>query len=197
MINANDTVYGCGNAAINFTTMPSTASIKIINRGVIIGNGGIGGNGATGHAGSCIRAANADGIGGNAIATKLGVPVVVDNYGLIAAGGGGGGGAGAGLGNASGGTGGGTTFSGPFGSCGTLTSIAQNGSGGQTTLPGNGGTGVNGGGNGATGGGWSQQGQTGTGNNPGIGGLPGKAIIGGIGNVITNISSGQKFGAVD
>lgn len=211
LIEVGDTLYGCGNAALNFSTMTTLANIKIINRGVIIGYGGGGGGGATGNTGSCIRNAGPGGQGGHAIATTNGILVTVDNYGFIVAGGGGGGGGGStgadiygggggggtGIANVSGGNGGGITFSGPFGSCGTVNKIAQDGMPGTNTTGGSGGSGANGGGNGGKGGDLGQQGQSGTGTNPGAGGMPGKAIGGGAGNIINNLQNGQTIGSVD
>lgn len=211
LLEAGDTLYGCGTGALNFSTMTTFATVKIINRGVIMGNGGSGGSGATGNTGSCIRNAGAGAQGGHAILTSLAVSVTVDNYGFIAAGGGGGGGGGstgadiygggggggAGIQNVTGGNGGGTTFSGPFGSCGTINKIAQDGTAGTNSTAGIGGAGANGGGNGGNGAALGLQGQSGTGTNPGAGGLPGKAISGGSGNVINNLQNGQTIGAVD
>ncbi len=198
--------------AIDFNTLPYNATIKIINKGTIYGAGGGGGSGATGQVGGpCSRTAAGGSVGGNAITTKTGVPVSIENYGIIGGGGGGGGGGGrnvigefgggggggAGTTPGTGGIGGGNTFSGPFGSCGTITSIAQNGITASNLTGGGGGTGASGGGNGGAGGGLGQSGQNGTGTAAGAGGAAGKAIAGGSGNSIINKSGGQSFGVVD
>ena len=212
LINAGDTISGCGTAAFDFSTVTTSTAVKIINRGVIVGNGGSGGSGATGNTGSCIRNAGPGSIGGVAIQSGSLVTLTIYNYGLIAGGGGGGGGggstgadvygggggAGSGLYAATGGNGGGTTFSGPFGSCGTINRIAQDGTSATINTVGTGGSGANGGGNGGMGGLLGQPGQSGTGNNAGAAGLPGKAVNGVVGNtVIINLQGGQVIGVVD
>jgi hypothetical protein len=206
---------GLGLGALNFSTYPVSGStsydIRIINRGTILGGGGTGGTGSTGHPGGCYRNATPGGAGGDAIATRPGVIIRVENYGFIAAGGGGGGGGGgstngqygggggggAGTNGGNGGSGGGNTIS-IFGGCATSGAVAQNGTSGLTTTGGSGGTGSNGG-TGGAGGARGVQGQPGTGTFPGAGGLPGKAINGstGTGNSIVNLGSGQTIGAVD
>ena len=204
--------------SIDFSTMPSTATIKIINYGNILGLGGSGGNGATGDGlvhGSCFNVTQpaADGAsGGNAVDTKPGIKVTIDNYGIVAGGAGGGGGGGrTAIGQYGGGGGGGASYGYPgkgggyvtqtcsqFG-CGPCAhfSIAQDGIAGQLNTGGNGGNGANGGGNGGVGGGWGQPGQNGTGTGAGLGGALGKAISGGSGNVVSNINGGISYGTVD
>lgn len=197
-----------GGAGLSFASMPNDASIRIINYGSLIGSGGFGGIGATGQSGSCQRFASAGGAGGNAITTRFGVVITVENHGLITAGGGGGGGGGrnvageygggggGGAANGSGGPGGGTTIM-IITSCSTSSSIAQNGTDGLATTGGTGGAGANGGSKGGNGGARGQSGQTGLGTNPGAGGAPGKAISGGLGNSISNVGAGQVIGVVD
>jgi hypothetical protein len=150
----------CGNVtngALNFASIPGSnaMTIKVINRGTILGAGGSGGTGSAGQPGSCFRYATAGSSGGHAITTRANLTIVIDNYGLIAAGGGGGGGGGgsthgqygggggggAGTDPGIGGTGGGNTMS--FIGCNMTSSIAQSGTVGQTTTGGGGGTGSN------------------------------------------------------
>jgi len=204
---------GLGTGSINFTTMPNNVTVKIVNYGNIYGAGGGGGTGASGQVGSCQSPAGSGGPGGPAITTKTGVIISVTNYGVIAGGGGGGGGGGrtapgqygggggggAGTPVGSGGTGGAQTIDfGQFGCAVNGSSpIAQPGTNGQTSTGGTGGAGASGGGNGGTGGNLGQPGQTGTGTSAGAGGIAGKAISGGSGNSITNMSGGQVFGSVD
>ncbi len=196
---------------ISFTSLPtSNYQIKIVNRGDLKGLGGRGGSGSSGQVSSCAIAAGNGGPGVNAITTKVGISISIDNYGIIAGGGGGGGGGGrtaagqfgggggggANLGNA--GQGGGNTFS-TFG-CGQISTIAQNGDPGTSTAGGPGGAGASGGGNGGSGGGLAQVGQSGTGTAAGNGGAPGKAIAsvgGSSGTVINNLSGGQVIGVVE
>lgn len=197
-----------GSVGLSFASMPNDASVHIINYGSLIGSGGFGGAGATGQSGSCQRFAAAGGVGGNAITTRFGIAITIENHGLIAGGGGGGGGGGrnvageygggggGGAGNGSGGPGGGTTTM-IIMNCVTTSSIAQNGTAGLITTGGTGGAGANGGSAGGNGGLRGQPGQNGLGTNPGIGGAPGKAINGGIGNMIVNVGAGQVIGVVD
>ncbi len=213
LIEAGDTIYGQG--ALNFSTFPlsTTYSITIVNRGVIIGYGGMGGTGAGGQTGSCYRSGFPGTEGYAAVVTNSAAKIKIQNYGVVAGGGGGGGGGGGstfgqygggGGGGAGyrqsvfgrGGAGGGNTTIGGFGACNLASSIAQSGTDGTVTSNGIGGNGVNGG-TGGAGGGRGQPGQNGTGASPGLGGAAGKAISGGIGNSITNISGGQTFGAID
>ena len=207
-----------GVPCIDFATMPGNASIKIVNNGNLYGIGGSGGAGATGDGfahGICFNEtmeAFTGGTGGNAISTKSGLKISIDNYGIIAGGAGGGGGGGrTAVGQFGGGGGGGASFGlpgigggyigqncGTFG-CGVCfhMSIAQNGNPGLLTTGGAGGTGASSGGNGGAGGAIGQQGQNGTGTGAGLGGAVGKAIGGGSGNSITNKNSGVFYGAVD
>lgn len=196
-----------GSIGLSFASMPNDASVRIINYGSLVGAGGFGGGGATGQSGSCQRFATAGNPGGNAITTRGGVIITVENHGLITAGGGGGGGGGrnaageygggggGGAANGGGGPGGGTTLM--VISCVTTSSIAQNGTAGLATTAGAGGAGANGGGAGGNGGLRGQAGQNGLGTGAGVGGTPGKAISGGIGNTIFNVGAGQVIGVVD
>jgi hypothetical protein len=204
-------------AALNFVTIPTTGyKIKIINYGYIYGYAGSGGRGAAGQVGSvCSYPANPGLAGGHAISANPGTAITILNYAIIAGGGGsgggggrvaegqygGGGGGGAGLPFGIGGSGGGNTA---FNSCiptcqCTLTggNIAGNGIPGTNVVGGTGGVGANGGGNGGNGGGLAQAGQNGTGTAAGTGGIVGKAVSGGTGNSITNLSGGLSFGIVD
>jgi len=212
------TISGCnpGDTALSFSSMVFSASIIIINRGIIAGAGGSGGQGA--------RIANAfqcstSGLpalsgqdGGSAISTKSGVLVQVNNYGIVSGGGGGGGGGGTfGVGNQYGGGGGGGagTVSGTGGAGGgniVYTSVigipvcqyqSQNatpGDPGTSATAGIGGSGGLTGIAGANGGIRAQAGQNSVNT---FGGAGGKSIIGGSGNSIVNISGGQNFGTID
>jgi len=210
LIESGAVISSCAGAAIDFNTMPGSASITLINNGIIKGHGGGGGHGAAGDQGTCYSAAENGFAGGNAINTKMGVRVTIHNYGTVASGGGGGGGGGrnaageygggggggGGIAFGGGGNGGGTTMSGLFGAC-LIMSEAENGMNGESTNGGAGGLGLYGGGNGGSGGNIGMSGQNGTGTAAGLGGGPGKAISGGSGNQIINYGSGQSFGAVD
>ena len=93
-IPAGVTISGCsaGDTALSFSLMPFNASIIINNNETIAGAGGKGGNGArTASILACIPLAvvPSDGqLGGAAISTTPGVIITVNNYGLIAGGGG-------------------------------------------------------------------------------------------------------------
>ncbi len=205
-------ITGCnaGDTALSFNSMPFNAAITINNNGTIAGAGGGGGRGAieTGCIISLIFAEQGK-PGGYAISTRPGVIISVNNFGIVAgAGGGGGGGSknpngqggggggGAGLVSGSGGPGGGIYGSGQFGGCFAITT-AQPGATGQPTIGGTGGAGANAGGVGGNGGLRGQPGQAGTGTFVAPGGLAGKAIGGGSGNSLVNISGGQSVGMVD
>ena len=206
------TISGCvaGDTALSFSSMPYDAEVTIVNRGTIAGSGGDGGSGAlnVGCSGLSLFAGYGT-PGGNAVATKNGIVVIINNYGIVAGGGGGGGGSGAnpsgygggGGGGAgkvfgSGGAGGGHYGSSPFGGC-FPQRVGVAGSSGSETTGGPGGVSTNGGANGGNGGNRGQDGQNGTGTNASFGGAGGKAIGGGSGNTITNLGSGQSFGLVD
>ena len=91
------TISGClaGDTALTFSTMPYNAEVTIVNRGNISGGGGDGGTGSIEQGCSQLYTYATNGkTGGNAVATKAGVQVVINNYGVIAGGGGGGGGSG-------------------------------------------------------------------------------------------------------
>jgi hypothetical protein len=213
-VEAGVTVSGCspGDTALSFSNMSPNVSVIVINHGTIAGAGGTGGSGAI--ESGCITSfafATPGQAGGYAISTKAGVPVTVNNYGIIAGGGGGGGGStknpsgqggggggGAGIVGGVGGTAGGVyQFSGgPISVC-VPAITAQPGTPGQPTLAGTGGAGNAGGGTGGNGGLRGQTGQNGTGTFAATGGAGGKAIGGGSGNILNNISGGQSFGAVD
>jgi hypothetical protein len=201
---------------ISFFNMPTNKvfKLKIVNKGNLAGSGGAGGRGASGQIGSCSVAAGNGVDGVSAIVTRTDLKILVDNYGIIAGGGGGGGGGGktalgqygggggggAGSGGCIGGLGGGNTISGPFGSCGTSLSFAQNGVNGTLTNGGTGGTGASAGGNGGNAGGRAQAGTNGTGTAAGIAGVAGKAILsfgGSSASIINNIGGGQSFGVVE
>jgi hypothetical protein len=193
---------------IIFSSIPSAYGnyeISIINKGFIYGTAGTGGEGASGaNTISCPNSSGQNGQpGGNAITTNSLVKITINNYGVIAAGGGGGGGGGRSDQNTQlgGGGGGGAGLiaggAGGFGGNDCQSHSAANGQPGTTTTGGIGGAGYNGGGAGGNGGGIASPGQNGTGIGGGSGGIAGKAIAGGSGNVINNISGGQSFGAVD
>jgi len=213
-------ITGCntGDTALSFSSMPFNATITINNNGTIAGAGGKGGNGAISRGCypleiyymAAIPGQNA----GPAISTKAGVVINVNNYGIVAGGGGGGGGSsgtaantgyggggggGAGIVGGTIGNGGGFFTSSPIIGCvGAINYQGQNGTAGQSTTAGSGGAGASGGYTGGNGGGRAQAGLDGTvyfGTSPG--GAAGKAVIGGSGNSITNITGGQSFGIVD
>lgn len=82
-------------AAITINGLPAKASVKITNRGKIVGMGGSGSSGdgtysVNGFQGSCYINGGPGFQGGSAIVTAT--KIIVDNYGFIAGGGGGGGG---------------------------------------------------------------------------------------------------------
>lgn len=206
-------VSGCaaGDTALSFSSMTFNAEIIINNYGTIAGAGGEGGAGSLEQGCSGLFAYATGGKpGGSAIATKSGIPVSVNNYGIIAGGGGGGGGSGGNPGGYGGGGGGGAGIvMGPGGLPGGIYSGNQfgcfptrpgvAGTAGTTTAGGPGGVSTNGGATGGGGGNRAQTGQNGIGNLSFIaaGGAGGKAIIGGSGNSLTNLSGGQSFGGVD
>ena len=208
------TISGClaGDTALTFSTMPYNAEVTIVNRGNISGGGGDGGTGSIEQGCSQLYTYATNGkTGGNAVATKAGVQVVINNYGVIAGGGGGGGGSGrltagygggggggAGFIGGSGGLGGGQYISSQFGGC-FPSRQGISGSTGTATLGGGGGISTNGGATGGQGGDRGQNGANGTGSLSlsAIGGSAGKAIGGGSGNVLTNLVGGQSFGLVD
>lgn len=209
------TITGCStaSAALSFLNLPGNASIKIINYGSILGAGGNGGKGASSQSTSPCSFVNgtAGSPGGDAIASKPGLTITVKNYGLIAGGGGGGGGGGAvngppypcgggggggaGSGGGTGGPGGGTHTVIVIG-CSQVSSLAAPGFNGTVATAGMGGAGFNGGSAGGSGGGLAMPGAPGTPTGT-AGGAAGKAINGGGGNSIQNVSGGQSFGAVD
>ena len=210
---------GCkpGDTALSFSTMPSNAVIVINNHGVIIGAGGAGG------AGNILDCptnafppvfpryeATAGKPGGYAVSTKANVVIRINNYAAVLGGGGGGGGGNSGgtfnipLGYGGGGGGGAGSVGGTGGNggkemefgCG-VAKQSPNGHPGDSTSPGNGGSGIDGGGFGGKGGAWGLAGQAGQGRIHAAGGAGGKAIGGGSGNVINNIGSGDYYGTVD
>ena len=207
------TISGCvaGDTALSFSNMPYNAEVTIVNRGTIAGSGGDGGSGAL-NAGCSLgfpTFAGSGYSGGYAIATKSGVIVLINNYGIVAGGGGGGGGSGAnpsGFGGGGGGGGGkvvggggapgGYFSSGPFGGC-FPNRAGVAGSIGLEITGGLGGVSTNGGANGGNGGDRGQSGQNGAGTYANSGGAGGKAIGGGSGNTLTNLGSGQSFGLGD
>lgn len=215
-IAAGVTVSGCsqGDTALSFSNMIAAAEITINNYGTIAGAGGKGGNAAINQ--GCFFAGTSalPGLnGGAAVAAKAGVVVRINNYGIVAGGGGGGGGSGgttisnygggggggAGIVGGAGGTGGGVFVSSPIVGCvGAISYSGQPGVTGQSIIGGTGGAGFNGGNTGGAGGDRGEAGQNGTSfGNPVQGGSAGKAITGGSGNSINNISGGQSFGIVD
>jgi hypothetical protein len=216
IIEAGVVISGCGSGdtALSFSNMLSNAEITINNYGTIAGAGGKGGNATISQ--GCYFTSNpaaAGAGGGPAIATRAGVNVKVNNYGIVAGGGGGGGGSGgtttgnygggggggAGMVGGGGGTGGGVYVSSPIVGCvGAINYFGQAGTVGQLTTGGPGGAGASGGNTGGAGGNRGEAGQNGTSLSITVpGGLAGKAIIGGSGNSVTNISGGQSFGLVD
>jgi hypothetical protein len=214
-ISAAVVISGCidGDTALSFSNMPAGMAVTINNYGTIAGAGGSGGTGAleSGCVMSTFPLGGVGKTGGDAISTKAGVLIIVNNYGVIAGGGGGGGGStknpngqggggggGAGMIGGMGGQGGSVYQSSgpPFNFC-IVAVTAQPGAVGQPTAGGLGGAGVSGGAAGGNGGLRGQPGQNGTGALAGTGGLAGKAIRGGSGNIINNISGGQSFGLAD
>lgn len=218
IINLSEDVYisGCGpgDTALNFSTMPFNASIIINNNGGIIqGGGGTGGSGMIQPGSGTCQVFFVPPIpakpGGSAIATKSGIIITVNNYGVVGGGGGGGGvsnnntnsyggggGGGAGISGGGGGAGGGIIVSScSFGNCVCVPSIqGAPGSAGSAYVGGVGGAGTGGGANGGNGGNRGQAGQNGNAVNGGAGG---KAITGGSGNSIINITGGVYYGTVD
>jgi len=90
-------ISGCGpsDTAISFSSMQFDAAIIINNRGTIAGAGGNGGDGTLEVGCSGLSAFASGGkAGGSAVATKAGVSVIINKYGIVAGGGGGGGGSG-------------------------------------------------------------------------------------------------------
>ena len=212
-IAAGVTISGCnpGDNALSFENMPLNADITINNHGTIAGSGGTGGNGTI-EQGCYIFSilATPGAAGGYAIATKPGVIVSIKNYGIVAGGGGGGGGSGknpngqgggggggAGIVGGNGGVGGGEYQQFQFAGCIGISGIGEDGLPGQPTVGGIGGAGANGGAPGGNGGNRGQAGAFGTGNLSAPGGVAGKAIGGGSGNMIMNLGAGQSFGAID
>lgn len=204
-------ISGCasGDTALNFTRMPSNAEMIIVNHGTIAGAGGKGGSGALEQGCSGLWAPAQSGTpGGSAIATRNGVIVRITNSGIVAGGGGGGGGSnkGASAGSYGGGGGGGAGIVGGLGGlggghysttfniCGPKYSLAQGGYNGTEPTGGAGGSGLNGGNTGGNGGNRGMPGQNGS---TAAGGAAGKAIAGGAGNILQNVSGGQSFGSVD
>ena len=211
-IAAGVTINGCGagDTALSFSLIPFNASVIINNNGTIAGGGGKGGNGArTTSDFICVNLIVVPGdgqIGGAAISTKPGVSITVNNYGLIAGGGGGGGGGGPNPPTASGGGGGGGAGMaiGTGGNAGgvypTSTVCTYNSNGTTAGQPGTatiGGTGGNGGAAANPGGNGGNRAQPGTPGLNSFGGPAGKAISGGSGNLLNNLTGGQSFGAVD
>ncbi len=214
---AGVTVSACvsGDTALSFTSMPFTADITINNYGIIKGSGGRGGYGTyEADCGDCVDSAAKGGDGLPAIRTKAGVLIKINNYGLVAGGGGGGGGSGGSgssynnFGGYGGGGGGGGGFAyshggsgGGFATCIFLgcspVSKAAGGSDGSNVIGGNGGAGFSGGYTGGHGGSLGLPGANGIGRLHGLGGAAGKAISGGSGNVINNVGFGDYYGGVD
>lgn len=213
-IAAGVTLSGCNSAetALSFASLPNDAEITINNYGTIAGAGGSGGDGRI--ESGCISSfavATPGQPGGSAIATKAGVKITVNNSGIISGGGGGGGGGNgstySGIPNYGGGGGGGAGMvagagglaGGAYYTSGSVVSVCGPhrdgvaGGAGNTTTGGAGGAGSGTGTKGGNGGNRAQPGQAGS----APGGEAGKAIAGGSGNVINNISGGQSFGAVD
>ena len=205
------TVSGCtsGDTALSFNSMLFNSSIIINNYGTIEGAGGAGGYGSLETGCSGLFAYATSGIpGGCAVSTKPGVGITINNYGLVAGGGGGGGGSGGNPTGYGGGGGGGAGIIGGNGGLGggtysgvicTAVRPGNPGAQGTSTLGGNGGAGLNGGATGGTGGSRGISGTNGVGNftQVSVGGAGGKAIGGGSGNVLVNISFGQSYGVVD
>lgn len=216
VIDTGVVIYSCAiptQSAIDFSSVPSSMHVKIVNYGTILGLGGWGGSGNVDSLDiECFSSDPTDGTAGfPAIKTKPGVTIQILNHGVVAGGGGGGGGGDrnpSGFGGGGGGGAGGTAnYTSPPGHGGGVRFIdgllcvtifyASDGTGGTETMGGAGGVGAEGGGTGGNGGGLGQPGQNGTGTNPGIGGAAGKAIEGGSGNSIVNFGAGQSYGGVD
>jgi len=217
-IESGVTISGCapGDTALSFSNMLNNANITILNYGTIAGAGGNGGMAAieSGCQASQLPFPLPGNGGGHAVSSKTGVQITINNYGIVSGGGGGGGGSskgtssgqggggggGAGIIAGTGGTGGGFYQAGSTGppfnlpTC-TVVITAQPGGAGQVTNGGPGGAGFNGGPAGGNGGARGQAGQNGP--TGAAGGAAGKAIAGGNGNVLNNISGGQSFGGVD
>jgi hypothetical protein len=169
-----------GNSGFNASTMPSGAKIILYNYGNILAGGGNGGVGARESDAVCQGdvGAGSGGAGGHAILTSATVPVAVNNYGIVRAGGGGGGGAGAGCCSAGGGGGGGAgTPAGAGGAgacynctggficgCGNRTGCSGAGANGTATTSGVGGAGAGSSGSGCSGNSNGGTGATGGGN---------------------------------
>lgn len=212
-IAAGVTLSGCnpGDEALSFANMPGIADIIINNYGTIAGAGGAGGDGRI-ESGctSSFAIATPGQPGGNAIRTKPGIKITLNNSGLVSGGGGGGGGGSgstySGTPNYGGGGGGGAGMTG--GTAGLAggayyvsgtSSICSphrdgiSGTAGTATTGGSGGAGKGTGTAGGNGGNRAQEGTAGS----AAGGIAGKAIAGGSGNVLNNIAGGQSFGVVD
>lgn len=208
------TISGCnpGDTALSFSSMMFNSAITINNYGTIEGAGGYGGLGTLETGCSNLSSyATGGGPGGYAVSTKAGVVITINNYGLVAGGGGGGGGSGgnpsgygggggggAGIVGGNGGLGGGT-YVGGFGGICNASRPGNPGSTGTALIGGNGGAGQNGGAAGGAGGSRGISGNNGTGNltQLSFAAAGGKAIGGGSGNVLTNITFGQSYGIVD
>lgn len=207
-------ISGCatGDTALDLSKMPP-GEITIRNYGIIAGAGGKGGNGTRKNSTSIFCSSypplgENGGRGGSAIATNQNFKVKVMNNGLIAAGGGGG--ATGSYANPftssdyGGGGGGGAGYPGGAGGNAGLYHNSSCINGIITSQPGIIGGGVLGGagglqsGAGTAGGNGGGLGQSGLSTSAVFtGGAAGKAIIGGTGNQIVNIGSGQYIGIVD
>ncbi len=81
------TISGCtaGDSALTFVNMPISANITIHNHGTIAGGGGNGGSGTIeeGCGGLPAIFATSGAAGGYAIATKPGVSISINNYGIV------------------------------------------------------------------------------------------------------------------
>ncbi|MCB0667186.1 MAG: hypothetical protein KDC80_15265, partial [Saprospiraceae bacterium] len=212
-ITSGTIIGGCtaGDTALSFVNIPlAGTTITINNRGVIAGGGGAGGKGGEYRNQTfCVEPSSPPQMGesgGPAIATRNGVIIKINNYGTIAGGGGGGGGGGQNTGSIDGGSGGGGGAGLPGGNGGAAGGIYSNtvqcilassmaaGTAGGMTLGGPGGmSGSPGGEGGARG----QPGAQGGGTAGVNGGLAGKAISGGSGNMVINLDAGQLFGTID
>jgi hypothetical protein len=211
-IAAGVSITGCaaGDTALSFNSMPFNASVTINNSGTIAGAGGKGGNGARNTSFlPCVLNVVIPGdgqIGGAAISTKPGIIITVNNYGLIAGGGGGGAGGGPNPPTTSGGGGGGGAGmtvgtggneGGIYPSSSPCTNFPNGTTAGQPGTATIGGIAGNGGASGYPGGNGGNRAQAGSNAASSLGGAAGKAISGGSGSTLTNISGGQSFGTVD
>lgn len=185
----SDTVLGSTTttlAAFETGVLPTGSIVRLVNNGIICGQGGSGGSGGSFNQSSGVNGSGSAGDrGGPAIRTT--VTLIITNKGSILGGGGGGGGGGAyyswpnSFSGCGGGGGRGYTNSsgGPAGSQSEIGQAGNSGSGGTYTEPGNGGSGPSSNRSGGTGGGLGLPGSSGISGNAGPGGGSGSGGLGG------------------